>query len=762
MHYTTYLRWGALSALFLALFVPFILAAGSWGVPNLFFPYITGKNFAFRILIELAFLCYILLALKEPKYRPRASLIMWAVLAFVAWMAVATVLSVDPIKSFWSNFERMEGYIGLLHLFLWFVVAGAVLTAENLWDRFLNTSIAAASLQGFWALMQFMGVFAISTQSGVRADTTFGNATYLAVYLLINVFLTLFMLARLSRGPKSTKVAYQALYGIALVLQVAGIFFTETRGAILGLAVGLVVAAFYVFLFVRGGESRILRRIALGIITATVLLGGGIYLVRDTAFIKDIPALRRIASISLSETTVVSRLTYIWPMAIQGALERPVAGWGQENFNFVFNKNYDPGMYNQEQWFDRAHNQFLDWLIAGGIPAFLLYTSLYLLAVLAIWRAREKLSVTEQAALLGLLAGYAFNNIFVFDNLVSGLYFFGILAYLHSLTRRELPNAVWYTRALSDKTLAVAAPILVGVMLLCFWSFNVPGLARAALLVTALQNQERGTDSAGKVVGVAKDPKTNLAEFNKTIGGLPWPGTPLGRQEAIEQFLVFASNVAPQTSLNPAVRQDLFISAQAAALSLLKERPGDARLELFAATFYNQYGQVAQALEHLKMGLTLSPRKQQILIQTGLTYLAAGNTEDALALLKQSFESAEGNETARIFYAVGLYVAKEPAAADELLFEHYGTTIVDNTQLLQAYMSFKLYDRAAAIWQKRIEASPKDSEVRLGLASVYFAAGDTAATIRVLREIIKIAPQSAAQIEQLIKQIEDGTLQPGR
>ena len=185
MHYTTYLRWGALSALFLALFVPFILAAGSWGVPNLFFPYITGKNFAFRILIELAFLCYILLALKEPKYRPRASLIMWAVLAFVAWMAVATALSVDPIKSFWSNFERMEGYIGLLHLFLWFVVAGAVLTAENLWDRFLNTSIAAASLQGLWALMQFMGVFAISTQSGARADTTFGNATYLAGYLLI-------------------------------------------------------------------------------------------------------------------------------------------------------------------------------------------------------------------------------------------------------------------------------------------------------------------------------------------------------------------------------------------------------------------------------------------------------------------------------------------------------------------------------------------------------------------------------------------------
>src|SRR3989344_9111447 len=144
MHYTTYLRWGALSALFLALFVPFILAAGSWGVPNLFFPYITGKNFVFRILIELAFLCYILLALKEPKYRPRASLIMWAVLAFVAWMAVATVLSVDPIRSFWSNFERMEGYIGLLHLFFYFFLLASLFRSERDWSVFFHTSLAAS------------------------------------------------------------------------------------------------------------------------------------------------------------------------------------------------------------------------------------------------------------------------------------------------------------------------------------------------------------------------------------------------------------------------------------------------------------------------------------------------------------------------------------------------------------------------------------------------------------------------------------------
>ncbi|MEK7108921.1 MAG: hypothetical protein AAB919_00600, partial [Patescibacteria group bacterium] len=162
MNYTKYLRWGVLAALFVALFyVPFIIAGGNfpaniWPGLSLFFPYITGKNFAFRILVEVALLGYTLLALRDPKYRPRASWIMWAALALVAWMGLATLASVDPVKSFWSNFERMEGYINLLHLFVWFVITGAVLTAGNLWDRFINTSIGASVLMGCIALFQVM------------------------------------------------------------------------------------------------------------------------------------------------------------------------------------------------------------------------------------------------------------------------------------------------------------------------------------------------------------------------------------------------------------------------------------------------------------------------------------------------------------------------------------------------------------------------------------------------------------------------------
>ena len=757
MRYTDYLRWGALSALFLSLFVPFIVAVGgTW--PNLFFPYITGKNFAFRILVEVAFLCWVLLALKEPKYRPRVSTIMWVVLAFVAWMAVATFFSVDPVKSFWSNFERMEGYVSLLHLFAWFMVTGALLSADKLWDWFWNTSIFAAAVQGGWALMQVTGYASISVQSGARADTTFGNATYLAVYLLINFFLTLYMLARTKDARNKTTL--QALYGAALVLQLCGVFFTETRGAILGLGAGLIVAAVYLMVFARGKESRMLRRLAMGAAAVVVVFAGAVYVLRDNTYIRSTPALGRLASMSLNDLTVTSRLTYIWPMALQGALERPVAGWGQENFSFVFNKYYQPGMYNQEAWFDRAHNQFLDWFVAGGVPAFLLYLALYLLAAWAIFRAGE-LSAGERAALFGLLAGYAFNNLFVFDNLVSAAYFFALLAYLHSLSRKLSPSLA-LSRPLSDHMIAVAAPVVLVAGFLGMWALNAPGLARASVLVNAIQTQEAGRNSAGVVVGVQKDPKKNLASFKEALGPVQWPGNPIGLQETTEQLLQYSSSIGSQSAVDPQTKLDIFTTSNDAINSLLLSRPGDARLELFAATFLSQFGQTSAALEHLAKALEYSPRKQQIQIQLGLTLIQAGRAQEGVAYLKEAYEAATENDTALTFYATGLYYAGQSAAADQLLAERFGSAVVDNAQLMQMYMNLKLYDRAIAVWKLRVAASPSDVQQHLGLASVYFAACKLPDVFAELKTIAKLQPAAAAEMAQLQSQIEKGTLKCGQ
>src|SRR5687767_14284643 len=103
-------RWIALGALFLVPLTPLIVAN------SFFFPFITGKAFYFRIVIEIAVVAWVVLAVLDAEYRPRFSWIGAAVVGFVAWMFIANLFAIDVPKAFWSNFERMEGWVLLVHL----------------------------------------------------------------------------------------------------------------------------------------------------------------------------------------------------------------------------------------------------------------------------------------------------------------------------------------------------------------------------------------------------------------------------------------------------------------------------------------------------------------------------------------------------------------------------------------------------------------------------------------------------------------------
>jgi len=741
-NYTTYLRWGVLAGIFLVLFTPFIVAGG--GVfPNLFFPFITGKAFAFRILIELSLLFYILLACAEPKYRPRASLIMWAAVGLVVWLGISDITSVDPIKSFWSNFERMDGYITMLHLFAWFVITGAVLTAENMWERFMDVSIFASALMGLDAVLQLMHVVAISSQSGSRVDTTFGNATYLAVYMLFNIFITFFVLARRTSVGRIS-IGLQSAYGLALVLQVIALFYTETRGAQLGVIGGLVVGAIWIAIFARGGNLKTVRRWSWYVLGALAILVVGFIGIRDTSFVKGSGALNRLASISLSDATVQSRLLYIWPTALKGIGEKPVTGWGQENFNFVFNKYYQPAMYNQEQWFDRAHNQFLDFGIAGGVPALLLYAALFALAAWAIWRS--KLSVLEQAALLGLLAAYGFNNLFVFDNTVSFFYFFAMLAFVHSLSRKELPGWMFLSRPMSTQGLAIAAPVVAIMILGSAWYFNAPAMARASQLVQALGSQST--------------PQGNLALFTQALSNNSFPGNPIGHQEAVEQLSQFAANTVQPSSIDPSAKEQYLNLAANSLQALMTQRKHDARLELFMGTVLSSFGNYPAAVTYLEQAVADSPKKQQILMQLGLVQIQMGDSINAIATMRTAFEEEQGYDTTRVLYASAYYYVGDTKSGDKIITDKWGTVIVDNDQLLQVFENTKQWPRAIGIWKLRLQSDPDNAQKHLSLAQVYFASGDKAATIAELQTVIKLEPSAAAQMQTVITQIQNGTLKP--
>ena len=717
MDWPRYLRYVVYACIFLVPFAGLIVA--DW----FFFPFITGKNFAFRILVEVMFGSWVVLALWSPNYRPRKSLALILGGLFVLSLGVSTILAENPLKAFWSNFERMEGWIALIHLAMYVTVLTSMLRTEQLWRRFFTTSIAASVLVGLYGLFQLLGVFTIN-QGGVRVDGTLGNATYLAVYMLVHAFLSLLGVMRWSEGSRIK----QALYGEAFVLQVVMIFYCATRGTILGLVGGLFLAGL-IFAFSKGAGTA--RKVGIGLVIVVVLLVGGFFAVKDTDYVKNHEILSRIASISLADGN--TRFT-IWTMAYKGFLDRPIFGWGQEGFNYVFNKYFVPSMYSQEPWFDRAHDVVLDWLIAGGALGALLYLSLYVVLLYYLWKPGGTFDITERALLTGLLAGYAFHNIFVFDNLMSYLMFTAVSSYI---TVRRLPPEPWGT-PVPPATLSVAGPIVLVATLGVLYFVNVPGMSSAYDVIAAIKPQSEGLTK-------------NLSYFTSAAsrGGL-------GSQEIAEQFLQFASQVRQSNIGDATFQGKAATEARDAFLKELARTPNDARLQVFIGSFLRQFGDTAGAEEHLGKALQLSPQKQTIMFEVGALAMQEGDFGKALAVFKDAYELAPEYDQARNFYATAAIRSGDMKLADSLLVPRYGTDTPVDMFILQAYLDTKNFPKVIELARARADAQPGNAQWWVELGAAYLQAGDRAHAIANIEKAISIDPSLKDQGEKFIADIKAG------
>ncbi|MDO8552078.1 MAG: O-antigen ligase family protein [bacterium] len=748
------LRWTALAGIFALPFIVFIVAN------SLFFPYITGKNFAFRIIVEIITASWLALALINPAYRPKKTWLLAAFAAFVAIIAVADATGVNPFKSFWSNYERMDGWVTLAHLFAYFVVAGSILGAKKLWRRFWLLSLGVSVISVFMGVKQFIGISASASGLTARLDSTFGNPIYLAVFMLFNIFIAAFLWAESWRERQPGKrLGISLAYGGIIALDTIILLLTGTRGTILGL-VGGAILAFLIYAFLNQGQSSTrLRVIAVGSIAAIVIAGGSLWLARDTAFVNRVGFLGRLASISLQDNTTKSRFMN-WGMAWEGVKERPLLGWGQENYAIVFDNYYNPGMYAQEQWFDRVHNIIFDWLVAGGFLGLISYLLLFISALWIIWRGggasvpiqagrqKEKnaanstvvFSFAEQCILTGLLAGYFFHNLFVFDNISSYILFTTILAYIASryaavrnaptlLPMGSLPRAATPIVAVAAIVLAVGSA----------WGVNNRALAQNRALLQAIAPHQEGIT-------------VNLKYFQEAVAYQS-----LGTQEAREQLAQVASQIAGNQQMPDDVKQKFGSLAANEMILQEKASPLDARFPLFLGIVYKAYGDYENAGKAFARAHELSRGKQSILFEMGANAQSLGKNDEAIQDFKEAFELLPEYNSARVYYAAALIRAKQESLAEEILAPAVESGAAADPNIASAYVSIGRYDKIVEIWRARVKAMPNDMQARFTLAAALYQVGNPLQAIAVLEEVKTIDPSTKAQAEEFIKQIKSGS-----
>jgi len=729
------LRWIVICGVFALPLVALILAN------NLFFPYITGKNFTFRIIVEIMTGAWLALALIVPQYRPRRSWVLGAFAVFVVIMAIADAQGVYPFKSFWSNYERMDGWITIAHTLLFLVVAVSVLNTENLWRRLFRWSLIVSAFLSVLGFLQVAGILTLGsggTGLGGPIDATFGNPIYFAAYMLFNIFIAALLWYQMWQVRNAgNRLAPSILYGAVIALDTMTLLFSGTRGATLGLIIGGYLA-FLLYVFTPGGGK--FRNYAVGALAVLAIFAGGLYLGRNTAFIQHVGFLNRLASLTtaLNDDTVHARLLNMG-IAWQGVKERPLLGWGQENYAIVFDKYYDPRMYGQEQWFDRVHNIIFDWWIAGGTLGLLAYLSIFAAALWALWRSGVFASA-ERSILTGLLAGYFVHNLTVFDNVTSYILFAMVLGYIaHRQAAARGARPLFEKEFLPRGALSIAAAGAVLAVWGVAWSVNASALAENETLLNALRQQQSG-------------PSQNLALFKQAISY----GT-YGTQEAREQLSQAASQIAGSSVSNDLKLQ--FLQTAVTELDLqAKQSPLDARFPLFAAVVMDSYGDYADAAAELSRAHELSPRKQSILFEMAQNAELRGDVETSVQYFKTAFELDTDDVDARIYYASALIRAGRDAEADAVLAPIIPSGQAADTHIAAAYAVRKEYGKLIPIWKARIAADPSDIQAYFTLAAAYFAAGDKERAIAILQKVGELAPAVKAQADTYIQQIKSGSL----
>jgi O-antigen ligase len=337
----------------------------------------------------------------------------------------------------------------MLHNYAFFVLLLVLCDTGKVWRRNLKLAVIAACLCIAYGILAaalvptFVGY--VSADGVPRAPTFFGrlfsdtrfsgslnNPAYVAITLLFAIAFALY-LALTSRW-RPVRARWMWYTGLILFLLLF-LVLTQTRGVLLGLTAGAV--AFFAYLAFAGPGHR---KLAGGGLLVIAALGVIAFSARGFLGSQGFPG-QRLLHTSMREDNVRVRILY-WGAAWRGFQERPLLGWGPENFATVIDRHFDPRLYvpgsASETWVDRAHSVAFDYLAETGVVGLAAYAALFAVFYVQAWRSgrrgskradvEDAQSLYSRALFFAVPVGYLVQALVFFDVLPAYLNLFLFLA----------------------------------------------------------------------------------------------------------------------------------------------------------------------------------------------------------------------------------------------------------------------------------------------------------------------------------------------
>lgn len=667
------------------------------------YPFITLKVASFTILVGLVGLIWLALISIAPRYRPRLTNLNTVLLGLLTVLTIASIIGVNPLRSFWSVQERAIGVIGLWHLYLWYLMLASLMRNGDgemvrivRWHFWISTAVAAT------AILQRISPSLFFVIGNDRPGGTLGNPSYLASYIAITLFLGVWLFyTTKNAGEKRLLVA-------AVALQVAVLMLTETRGAILGLTAAFMFCLWWLAQHhwrTHQGARRYVKNWALLGLIALVIFGAIFSLTRRAPVWQQIPGIKRIATLSIGGGTSQTRLI-AWGAALDAAKERPLLGYGFENFRYPFDARFDPRLLRAglgDTYFDKPHNIPLEMLVSGGVPAFGLY--LGLIGVL-IWRLRR---LPHGWVLIAATISYFVQGLFVFDTIGSYVAVFALFA---------LSETAGFTEARSHRNLPTwVLPVSLSVASL-LWLLSTS--YQLAIFYSNI-NQYHILNSFAN--------RTYLNAFEYREKALAWP-TPY-TNNVHENFLTVAASGFENDQL-PEPKKFIELALAGYKKTLARDPHNyflyinRADAEILFSRLGEEYG--ADIESDLARANELSPNRQQTHYVRSKYELSKGNVQEAYKEMKAAVDLDPLASDPHYYYGVLAYQDGQSEVGLSEFKKAVELGWVPNTAdaatFVAGYMSDAGEDNIAYnLFHRAVELNPKDTDARLKLAITAYYIG---------------------------------------
>ncbi len=168
-------------------------------------------------------------------------------LFFMAVYILATVASVTPRISLWGSYQRLQGtYTTFSYIVIFFLALQGLRTRQQI-ERLVTAAILVSLPISLYGILQHYGLDPLPWAAPVdtRVASNMGNPIFVAAYVIMVVPLTLarviesFSTILADEEGVTSHVVLATCYVFILAAQLICIFFTQSRGPLLGLLAGL-------------------------------------------------------------------------------------------------------------------------------------------------------------------------------------------------------------------------------------------------------------------------------------------------------------------------------------------------------------------------------------------------------------------------------------------------------------------------------------------------------------------------------------------